>query len=156
MVTGGSVLAPYVVTTPTGSKRGEIRHPTWPMQPTELEFEGTQHRIVYQSTTARFLANDARFDLMTGDTVLAWASKRVGERAFDLHANGHAYRLSSRNRWLRMHFVMQDDHGHTVGEIRETTGLTLWRRRFEVRVPESLGGPVAMFAFFLAANYTSN
>lgn len=156
LVTGGSALAPYVVTAPSGGKRGEIRRPTWPKQPTELEFEGAQYRIVYQSTKGGFLADDARFDLMSGDTVAAWATKRVGDKAFDLHAHGNAYRLANRNRWLRMHFVLEDGNGRQRGEVVETTGLSLWRRSFEVNMPESLGGPAAMFAFFLAANHTYN
>lgn len=82
LVTGGSALKPYHVTTPSGSKRGEIRRPTWPMQPTELDYEGNQYQVRYQSTKGGFLADDSRFDMTDADNnTVAWATKRVGEKA---------------------------------------------------------------------------
>lgn len=50
--------------------------------------------------------------------------------------------------------MLEDGSGRTLGEVQETTGFSLWNRLFEIRVPESVGAPVALFAFFLAANHT--
>ena len=153
-VTGGSALAPYVATSPSGKTVGELHRNWLPRQPLELRFEGRTYRIEHRVVSNRFVNNDFRFELVGADGVLATAIKRVGEKAFDIAIGEETWRLVNRNRWLSMHFTLETGSGRELGGIEETTGFSLWRRRFELRMPEAVGGPVALFLFFLAANHT--
>ncbi len=154
LVSSGATLRPQVVTLPSGSVIGELHRNWLPRQPLVLNLDGRQFHIGFGVTSNRYLTNDFRFELLDGDAVLASATKRFGDKLFDVRLGDSACRLVNRNRWFSLRFVLTDTAGRELGEIIETTGFSLWRRRFRIDMPESISRAEAMFLFFLANNTT--
>ena len=101
------------------------------------------------------MLNDFRYDLVDGGgATLASCIAKPATRVTEVKIGEADYRLVRRNRWWSMRYVLEDANGRGLGEIVETTGISLWRRKFRIDVREDIGKPVAMFLFFLAANFT--
>jgi len=149
-----SGLSPYVATTESGRVVATLHRPTWPKQPSLLDMGGRQYRIVHEAASNNFLLNDHRYALMDGEATLASCIAKPAVRTTDVAIGDVTCHLVRRNRWLSIRYAVEDGNGRELGSIAETTGFSLWRRRFLVEVPDGLGGPQAMFLFYLVATFS--
>jgi len=154
-VSVASGLSPYIAATPSGRTMATLHRPTLPKQPSRLEVEGRAYRIEHAVASNHVLLNDFRYALVdaAGGT-LACCTAKPAVRATDVTIGDAGYRLVRRNRWLSMRYTLEDAQDRALGRIVETTGFSLWRRKFALEMPEPIGLPAAMFLFFLAATFT--
>jgi hypothetical protein len=111
-----------------------------------IEFERTSERAV--------LADDLLFLVMDGGAVLASAAVKPGRRApLLLEIGERRLELRNRNRFLGLRWVLEEQ-GRTLGEVREATGFSVWRRRFELDLRADLEPWFQIFILFLALNGT--
>ena len=153
-VTVASGLSPYIAATPSGRIVATLHRPTLPRQPSRLDVEGRGYRIEHAVASNHVLLNDFRYALVDDAGTLASCVAKPAVRDTHVAIGDAGYRLVRRNRWLSMRYTLEDAQGRTLGGIVETTGFSLWRRKFDLDMPESIGTPAAMFLFFLAANFT--
>ena len=155
LVSVNSGLSPYIATTPSGKPVAVLERNTWPKQPLRLEVDGRAHRILHEVASHHFLLNNFRYALVDDlGVTLASCIAAPATRTTEVRIGDADYRLVRRKRWWSMHFELQDAHGRPLGQIIETTGISLWRRKFRVDAPADIGAPAAMFLFFLAATFT--
>lgn len=149
-----SGLSPYVAVTSSGREVATLHRNTLPRQPWTLDIEGQPFHITHQVASNRLLMNDYGYALMAGDAVLASCIAKPAVRTTQVMIGDARYHLIRRNRWLSVRYMLEDGNGRTVGSITETTGFSLWRRKFQLEMPDEIGGPAAMFLFFLVANFS--
>ena len=148
----------YAVSDTAGRVLGELRLKTLPKDPIVLDFDGRTYRIDYVLTSDRlasnrFIANDFRFTLVDSDgKILASAEKVSGKKIFSVGVGDATYRFANRKHLFSLGYGLVDANGNAVGDLTETTGFSLWRRRFRFDLPASIDEPVGMFLFFLAIN----
>ena len=155
LVSVNSGLSSYIATTPSGAPVATLERNAWPRQPLPLDVEGRPYRIEHGVASNHVVLNDFRYALVDdGGATLASCIAKPATRVTEVKIGGADYRLVRRNRWWSMRYLLEDANGRSLGEIVETTGMSLWRRTFRIDVPEDIGIPAAMFLFFLAANFT--
>ena len=149
-----SALSPYVATTSSGRTVATLHRNAWPKQPWVLAMAGREYRITHEVASNKLLLNDFRYALMDGEATLASCIATPAVRTTEVLIGDVSYHLVRRNRWLSICYVLEDGNGRALGSIVETTGFSLWRRKFQLEMPESLGAPQAMFLFYLVANFS--
>lgn len=153
-VSMNSGLSPYVATTSSGRTVATLQRPTLPKQPLQLEAEGRQYRIEHGVASNNLVLNDFRYALVDDAGTLASCIAKPATRTMEVDIGDTRYQLVRRNRWWSMHYLLEGSGGRRLGGVIETTGFSLWRRKFQLDAPETLGIPAAMFLFFLAVNST--
>ena len=155
LVSIGSTLAPYVATTPSGRAVATLHRATLPKQPWLLDIDGRQYRIEHAVASNKLLLNDFRYTLLDdAGNVLASSTAKPATRSTDISIGETRYRLVRRNRWLSIRYTVEDARGRPLGSIGETSVFALWRRKFQIEVPEEIGLPAAMFLFYLVAGFS--
>ena len=149
-----SGMSPYVATTDGGRQVATLHRPTWPKQPSRLDMEGRMYTITHGASTNNFLLNDYQHALMDGEAELASCIAKPGMRTTEVAIGDATYLLVRRNRWGSVRYALEDSGGRELGGIVETTGFSLWRRKFRLEVPEGIGGAQAMFLFHLVAAFS--
>jgi hypothetical protein len=153
LISSGLSKFRYAVSDTAGRVLGELRLKTLPKDPIVLDFGGRTYRIDYVVTSNRFIANDFRFNLVDSDgKILASADKMPGKRMFSVAVGDATYRFENRKHLFSLGYGLIDANGKAVGGLTETTGFSLWRRRFRFDLPAAIDGPTGMFLFFLAVN----
>ena len=150
----GSTLADYVVSTTSGRQVATLLRNTWPREPWQLDFEGRQYLIWHKVATNKMFLNDYRYALMDGEATLASCLAKPATRTTDVTIGDGSYRLVRRGFLFSIRYALEDGNGRPLGTIAETSGFSLWRRRFLIEVPDTIGGPQAMFLFYLVANFS--
>lgn len=149
-----SALSPYVATTSSGRTLATLHRNARPKQPWLLDMEGRQYRITHEVVSNNLLLNDFRYTLVDGETTLASCIATPAVRSTEVLIGDVRYRWVRRSRWLSIRYSLEDVQGRSLGSIVETTGFSLWRRKFQLEMPESLDAPQAMFLFYLVANFS--
>ena len=149
-----SALSPYVATSSSGRIVARLHRNTWPKQPWLLEMASREYRITHQVASNNLLLNDFSSALMDGETALASCIATPGVRTTEVVIGDLRCHLIRRSRFLSIRYSLEDDQGQPLGSIVETTGFSFSRRTFQLEIPESLGGPPAMFLFYLVANFS--
>ena len=143
----------YAVSDASGRARGELRLKTLPKDPIAIDFDGRGYRIDYVRTRDDPVASDFRFSLVAGNgEALASADKARRRRDFNATLRGVGYRFERRASLFSLRYAVLDGGGKQVGTLRETTGFSLWKRRFRLDLPEGADGAFGVFLFFLAVN----
>ena len=153
LITSGTPTFGYSVTDATGRTRGELPLRWMPGDPIVLRFDGRDYRIDFERTRSGYVNDGFRFSLVDtqGDT-LATAEKVHGKRIFQASIHGMAHRLEKRGGFFSLRYELRAANGDMIGSLIETTGFSLWKRRFRWELPTGIGGPVGLFLFFLVAN----
>lgn len=143
----------YVVADASGRARGELRLKTLPKDPIQLQIDGRAYRIDYERTNDRFIASDFRFSLIdaTG-AALAVADKVAGKKDYIVNIGEATYRFENRSGLFSLGYALTGADPAVAGNLAETTGFSLWKRRFRFDLPTAIDGATGMFLFFLAAN----
>jgi hypothetical protein len=142
----------YAVSDAAGHSLGELRLKTLPKDPITLDVSGKRYRIDYAVISDRLIANDFRFTLVSEDGTVVSARKITGKKNFDVDLSGVVYRFTNQSSLFALRFTLTDAGGRTIATLAETTGFSLWRRRFRIDRSDSINAAVAMFLFFLAVN----
>ncbi len=142
----------YTVRTASGNSVGELRLKTLPKDPIRLDIAGKPYRIDYAVISNRLVSNDFRFELIGDDGPIASAQKVTGQKQFAVVLGGVEYRYTNQSSLLALRFALTDAAGKMFATVAETTGFSLWRRRFRIDRSEGIDDAVAMFVFFLAVN----
>lgn len=142
----------YAVSDASGHSLGELQLKTLPKDPITLQIGAQRYRIDYVVVSNRLIANDFRFALIGDDGPVVSAQKITGQKNFDVDVSGVAYRFTNRSRLFSLRFALTDAAGKMFATVNETTGFSLWRRRFRIDRSEGIDDAVAMFVFFLAVN----
>ena len=153
LVSVASGLSPYIATTPSGQVVATLHRNTLPREPLTLDYQGQAYRIEHVVASNHLLLNDFRYALVDDSGTLASCIAKPATRTTEVKIGDIDYRLVRRSSWWSMRYALEDAGGRPLGEIVETTGISLWRRKFRGDVPGDIGGPAAMFLFFLAANF---
>jgi len=153
LITSGFSKFRYTVSIASGTAKGELRLKTWPKDPIVIDFGGRTYRIDYERTRDRMLGSDFRFSLVDdGGETLAFADKVGGKRDYVANVRGTTFRFEKRPGAFSLRYALLDDGGRQVGALAETTGFTLWKRRFRFDLPDAVDGATGVFLFFLAVN----
>lgn len=143
----------YTAAVASGTAKGELRLKTLPKDPIVIDFDGRTYRMDYVRTRDRLLGSDFRFSLIddSGGT-LAFADKVDGKRDYLANLRGTRYRFEKRSGLFSLRYALLDDGGRQVGTLAETTGFSLWSRRFRFDLPDGIDGAIGLFLCFLAVN----
>lgn len=152
IVTSGFSKFRYGVSDISGRDLGELKLRTLPKDPITLDIEGKRYRIDYMVTSDRLLANNVRFALIGDDGQIVSAEKITGRKDFDVVLGGTDYRFTNRSSLFSLGYTLTGPGNRTIATLTETTGFSLWRRRFQIDLQDNIDRPVAIFLFFLAIN----
>lgn len=143
----------YAAGVASGTAKGELRLKTLPKDPIVIDFDGRTYRIDHERTHDGLLASDFRFSLVddNGET-LAFADKVKGKRDYVANLRGTTFRFEKRAGMFSLRYALLDDAGRQVGTLAETTGFSLWKRRFRFDLPDGINAAIGLFLFFLAVN----
>jgi hypothetical protein len=152
-ITAGLAISPIEVEDVSRGARGTLRPKALPRDPIVVEFDGRTYRIDHERTRDGLIASDIRFSLIDdGGRTLAVADKVDGRRGYIVDLGGATYRLEKGSSLFALRYALLDGEGTQVGLLAQTTGFTLWKRRFRVDLPASVDAPTGVFLFFLVAN----
>jgi hypothetical protein len=152
IVTCGFSKFHYAVSDTAGRSLGELRLKTLPQDPITLDIDGKRYRIDYTVVSNRLLNNDFRFTLVGNDGPVVSAQKAPGKKHFAVDLRGVTYHFTNQSSLFSLRFALTDAAGRTAMTVKETTGFSLWRRRFRIDRPDNINEAVGMFLFFLATN----
>lgn len=153
LITSGFSKFRYAASFASGTAKGELRLKTLPKDPIAIDFDGHSYRIDYERTRDGVIASDFRFSLVDVDGgTLAFADKVDGKRDYLANLRGTRYRFEKRSGLFSLRYALLDDGGRQVGTLAETTGFSLWSRRFRFDLPDGIDGAIGLFLFFLAVN----
>lgn len=153
LIASGASKFRYTATVASGTAKGELRLKTLPKDPIVIDFDGRAYRIDYERTRDGFIASDFRFSLVDGDgETLAFADKLQGKRDYLANLRGTRYRFEKRSGLFSLRYALLDESGRQVGTFAETTGFSLWSRRFRFDLPDGIDGATGLFLCFLAVN----
>ena len=152
LITSGFSKFRYAASVASGTAKGELRLKTLPKDPIAIDFDGHSYRIDYERTRDGVIASDFRFSLVDGHgETLAFADKVDGRHDYVVNLCGTGYRFEKRAGLFSLGYALLDD-GRQVGVLAETTGFSLWKRRFRFDLPDGIDGAIGLFLFFLAVN----
>ena len=96
--------------------------------------------------------NDLKFSLVEGNATLATATVCVGRRpTWTIDCDVGQILLILQARFFGHRFAAYSD-AVQIGRIQETTGFSLWRRKFEIALPDAVDPALQAFLFFLCVN----
>jgi len=153
LVTSGFTKFRYVATVASGTEKGELRLKTLPKDPIVIDFDGSTYRIDFERTRDGFVVDGFRFTLRdAAGKPMASGEKVAGKRAFTVALDDAPYRFEKRGGLFSLRFVLLDANGTALGALAETTGFSLWKRRFRFDLPDGIDGATGLFLFFLVVN----
>lgn len=122
----------------------------------KINVDSRGYRIDYELLSDRVIrGNDLKFFLMDGeDTVISTDAYIHKGKRWKFKIDGNSYELIKKGGIFSSMCFHLNSNSRKIGQISESTGFTLWKRTFEIDLPNELGHAIQVFMFFLAVNAT--